>query len=45
MMKKNTNINLNLFNSNLNNNYKSIPFNTRYNDTGEIKYLPPVSKE
>lgn len=44
-MKKNTNINLNLFNSNLNNNYKSIPFNTRYNDTGEIKYLPPVSKE
>lgn len=44
-MKKNTNINLNLFNSNLNNNYKSIPLNTRYNDIGEIKYLPPVSKE
>jgi hypothetical protein len=39
-MKKN-----NLFNSILNNNYKSIPFKTKTSDVGEIKYLPPVSKE
>jgi len=39
------NNNLHLFNSNLNNKYKSIPFNIRSSDSGEIKYLPPVSKE
>jgi hypothetical protein len=43
-MKKKTNIN-NIFNTNLNKDSKSILFNTRSSDTGEIKYLPPVSKE
>ncbi len=42
-MKKNTS--LNLFNSSLNNKFKSIPFKTRSNDLGEVRYLPPVSKE
>lgn len=42
-MKKNTN--LNLFNTNLNNKFKSIPFKPRSNDLGEVRYLPPVSKE
>jgi hypothetical protein len=36
---------LDIFNSNLNNKYKSIPLKTRSSDMGEIKYLPPVSKE
>ena len=44
-MKKNTKINLNLFNSNLNNKFNSIPFSRSENDLGDIKYLPPVSKE
>ncbi len=37
--------NLHIFNSNLNNKFKFIPFTTRLNDSGKIKYLPPVSKE
>ena len=34
-----------IFDSNLNNKFKSIPLKTRTSDMGEIKYLPPVSKE
>lgn len=41
-MKKN---NLHLFNSNLNNKYKSAPFFTRNNDSGEVRSYPTVSKE
>lgn len=34
-----------IFHSNLNNKFKLIPFNSSFNDTGRVKYLPPVSKE
>lgn len=35
----------NIFRFNLNNKSKLIPLNTRYRYTGEVRYLPPVSKE
>ena len=41
-MKKN---NLQIFNSNLNNKFKLISLETKLNDKGKVKYLPPVSKE
>ena len=44
-MNKYTNFNTYIFNSNLNNKYKTIPFNIRSSDLGEVKYMPPVSKE
>lgn len=34
-----------IFNRNINNKYKLIPFNESINTTGEIKYFPSVSKE
>jgi hypothetical protein len=34
-----------IFNKSMNNNYKIIPFNVKVNNVGEIKYLPPASKE
>lgn len=34
-----------IFRSNLNNNFKLTPFNTKFNDNGHVRYLPPVSKE
>ena len=34
-----------IFRSNLNNNFKLTPFNNRFNDNGQVRYLPPVSKE
>ena len=34
-----------IFRSNLNNNFKLTPFNSKLNDLGEVRYLPPVSKE
>ncbi len=43
-MKKN-HLNLNIFNSNINNKSKLIPINTKKGDAGEIKYLPPYFKE
>ena len=42
--KKNTD-NLYIFNKYINNNSKLIPFNVNINNSGEIKYLPPFSKE
>jgi len=42
--KKNTD-NLYIFNKYRNNNSKLIPFNVNINNSGEIKYLPPFSKE
>jgi hypothetical protein len=47
MNKNKTNINLHsfVFSKKINNQYKLIPFNTSYNQTGETKYLPPVAKE
>ena len=46
-MKKTTNTNLHslVFTKKINNQYKLVPFYTSYNQTGETKYLPPVSKE
>lgn len=41
-MKKN---NLHIFNSNLNNKFKFRTLNTKFLDSGKIKYLPPVSRE
>ena len=38
------NKNLYIFNKSINNNLKLIPLKTR-NFVGEVKYLPPVSKE
>jgi len=34
-----------IFRSNLNNKFKLTPFNSKLNDLGEVRYLPPVSKE
>jgi hypothetical protein len=34
-----------VFTKKINNQYKLVPFNTSYNQTGETRYLPPVSKE
>ena len=34
-----------LFNSYINNNSKTIPFNTKENKVGNIKYFPAISKE
>ena len=39
------NINLDIFNKNVNNKYKLLPFNIVHNHIGATKYLPPVSKE
>lgn len=36
---------LSIFNKFTKNNTKSIPFNVKFNYTGEIKYFPPFSKE
>jgi hypothetical protein len=36
---------LNIFNKNINNNSKIVPFNTVINSVGENKYFPAVSKE
>jgi hypothetical protein len=44
MNKYNKN-NLYIFNKSANNNIKLIPFKTKENYVGEVKYLPPVSKE
>lgn len=48
MWQKNVNakkIKSNIFNKNINNNYKLIPFNVSLSTTGETKYFPPSSKE
>lgn len=46
MNKKYTNTNnLYIFDKYINNKYKLIPFNLRENNTGNVKYFPPVSKE
>lgn len=45
MAAKALNTNANIFRSNLNNKFKLTPFNTKINDIGQVKYLPPVSKE
>lgn len=45
MKAKALNTNAKIFRSNLNNKFKLTPFNSRFNDTGRVKYLPPVSKE
>ena len=39
------NTNAKIFRTNLNNKFKLTPFNPKINDTGAVKYLPPVSKE
>jgi hypothetical protein len=39
------NISSNIFNKNINNKYKLIPFNLKENYVGEIKYSPAASKE
>ena len=46
-MKNNTEIkkNLTIFDKYSNNNFKLIPLNVKKMNLGEIKYLPPVSKE
>lgn len=45
-MRKNiNNNNLYIFNKYVKNSYKSIPFNERVNNIGNIKYLPPIIKE
>jgi hypothetical protein len=44
-MKNNNNNNLDIFNKNVNNKYKLLPFNLIHNHVGITKYLPPVSKE
>jgi hypothetical protein len=46
-MNKNTEIKNNLYilDKYINNNFKLIPFKVRNNYLGEVKYLPPVSKE
>jgi len=36
---------INIFNKNIKNNYKIIPFNIKVNSVGDTKYLPPASKE
>jgi hypothetical protein len=38
-------LNLKIYEKNLNNKFKLIPFNVRKNDTGKTKYLPPYFKE
>lgn len=38
-------LNLKIYEKNLNNKFKSIPLNVKKNDTGKIKYLPPYFKE
>lgn len=45
MKAKALNTNAKIFRTNLNNKFKLTPFNSRFNDTGRVKYLPPVSKE
>jgi hypothetical protein len=42
-MQKKTN--LHIFQSNINNSYKPMPFNIKSSDVGHMKYLPPVSRE
>jgi len=37
--------NLKIYEKNINNKYKLIPFNLRKSDTGKIKYLPPFFNE
>ncbi len=44
-MKKKENFNLKIYEKNLNNKYNLIPQNTKMNDTGKIKYLPPYFSE
>ena len=44
-MDKNTNLHSFVFTKKINNDYKLVPFNISYNQTGETRYLPPVSKE
>jgi hypothetical protein len=46
-MNKNTEIKNNLYilDKYINNNFKLIPFKVTKNNLGEVKYLPPVSKE
>ena len=34
-----------IFQKNMNNSYKLIPFNIRRNDMGDTKYFPAASKE
>jgi hypothetical protein len=36
---------LSIFNKFIKNNSKLIPFNIKFNYTGETKYFPPFSKE
>jgi len=36
---------VNIFNKNIKNNYKIIPFNIKVNSVGDTKYLPAASKE
>ncbi len=43
-MKK-KHLSLNIFDKNINNKFKIIPFNIKKGDVGEIKYLPPYFKE
>lgn len=44
-MQSTKNTKSSIFNRNINNKYKLIPFNESINTTGENKYFPPVSKE
>jgi hypothetical protein len=39
------NKNLKIFTKKINKSYKLIPFQILKNDSGKIKYLPPISKE
>jgi hypothetical protein len=38
-------LNLKIYEKNINNKFKSVDLNTKKNDVGKIKYLPPYFKE
>jgi hypothetical protein len=42
---KQINTQISIFNKNINTTYKSIPFNTKVNSVGDMKYLPAAHKE
>lgn len=45
LMEKNNLNKLNIFNKNIKNNFKLIPFTTQKNTIKNIRYFPPISKE
>ncbi len=45
LLNNSSKIQRNIFNKNINNKYKLIPFNLKENFVGETKYSPPASKE